>query len=149
MNESVCILLSLILLAINVYCVPPTVRQTNHGPVEGIEQTSSLGQKYYAFRGIPFAEAPITGKDPYTGEDVDRRFKVWFIEKIQFNFNHSTFRTHFLKAPEPLKQKWIDNLIVHDFANFCIPIIHLVEKPLNYSENCLFLNIYVPGSIVI
>lgn len=54
----------------------PLLRQTTHGPVEGVELTSSLGQKYYAFRGIPFAEAPITGIDPYTGEKVDRRFKV-------------------------------------------------------------------------
>lgn len=54
----------------------PLLRQTTHGPVEGVELTSSLGQKYYAFRGIPFAEPPITGIDPYTGEQVDRRFKV-------------------------------------------------------------------------
>lgn len=85
MKESMCILLSLIFLVINVYCAPPTVRQTNHGSVEGIEQTSSLGQKYYAFRGIPFAEAPITGKDPYTGEEVDRRFKVCLLDTLNSN----------------------------------------------------------------
>lgn len=54
----------------------PIIRQTRNGPVEGIEQTSKLGKKFYAFRGIPFAEPPITGTDPYTGEKVDRRFKV-------------------------------------------------------------------------
>lgn len=53
------------------------VRQTLNGPVEGIEKTSSLGQKYHAFKGIPYAETPITGKDPYTDEQVDRRFKVF------------------------------------------------------------------------
>lgn len=52
------------------------IAQTANGPIEGIEQISSLKQKYYAFRGVPFAEAPITGVDPYTGEHVDRRFKV-------------------------------------------------------------------------
>lgn len=52
------------------------IRQTLNGPVEGIEQISSLGQKYYSFRGIPYAEPPITGIDPYSGEYVDRRFKV-------------------------------------------------------------------------
>lgn len=41
-----------------------------------MEEISSLGQTYYAFRGVPFAEPPITGVDPYTGEYVDRRFKV-------------------------------------------------------------------------
>lgn len=69
----------------------PLLRQTAHGPVEGVELTSSLGQKYYAFRGIPFAEPPITGIDPYTGEKVDRRFKVRTSKIIfrifQFTFN--------------------------------------------------------------
>lgn len=54
----------------------PTIRQTTHGPIEGLELTSSLGQKYYSFRGIPFAEPPITGIDLHTGGEVDRRFKV-------------------------------------------------------------------------
>lgn len=52
------------------------VRMTANGLVEGIEQMSALGRKYYSFRGIPFAAPPITGIDPYTGENVDRRFKV-------------------------------------------------------------------------
>lgn len=60
--------------------LPPTIRQTSHGPVEGIEETTVFGQKYYAFRGIPYAAPPITGSDPYTGEQVDRRFKVNWIE---------------------------------------------------------------------
>lgn len=67
----------LLILFANVWCTLPTVRQTNNGPVEGIEILSSLGQKYYAFKGIPYAEPPITGIDPYTSEKVDRRFKVW------------------------------------------------------------------------
>lgn len=53
-----------------------TLRQTTNGPVEGIVLTTSLGQMYYAFRGIPFAEPPITGLNPYTGEYIDQRFKV-------------------------------------------------------------------------
>lgn len=54
----------------------PLIRQTTLGLVEGIENKTSLGLKFYAFRGIPFAEPPITGIDPCTGEWVDRRFKV-------------------------------------------------------------------------
>lgn len=69
--------MSLILSSILIeFCEHPFVRETNNGPVESIEQISSLRQKYYAFRGISFAEPPITGVDPYTGEKVDRRFKV-------------------------------------------------------------------------
>lgn len=52
------------------------IRQTQNGPVEGIEQMSALNQRYYSFRGIPYAEPPITGIHPYTGEQIDHRFKV-------------------------------------------------------------------------
>lgn len=70
-------LLSIFPLVISVWGQSPlTLRQTNNGPVEGIERISSLGQRYYAFQGIPYAEAPITGTDPYSGQIVDRRFKV-------------------------------------------------------------------------
>lgn len=76
------VLLSISFLVLNGYCNPLNpvlpVRQTVNGPVEGIEQISSLGQKYYSFRGVPFAEPPITGIDPYTNEVVDRRFKVCY-----------------------------------------------------------------------
>lgn len=66
-----------ILLFISIVrCDHPTIRQTNNGPVEGLEETSFLGKKYYAFKGVPYAEVPITGTDPYTAAEVDRRFKV-------------------------------------------------------------------------
>lgn len=52
------------------------VRRTANGDVKGKTKTSSLGQKYYAFRSVPYAEVPITGTDPYSGKKVDRRFKV-------------------------------------------------------------------------
>lgn len=66
----------ILLFAMNVFGDSPTIRQTENGPVEGVEKISSLKQNYYAFKGVPFAEPPITGRDPYTGELVDRRFKV-------------------------------------------------------------------------
>lgn len=72
------VLFAIILSAFRVYCIPSTLRQTLYGPIEGVERTSILGQKYYAFEGIPYAEPPITGIDPYTGKQVDRRFKVYW-----------------------------------------------------------------------
>lgn len=78
MSGLFCVLFPLILGLASVYCISPIIRQTANGPVEGTEQISSLGQRYYSFKGIPFAEPPITGVDPYTGQQVDRRFKVLF-----------------------------------------------------------------------
>lgn len=76
MFEFVLVSIFVSLLVPNVHCNESTVRKTTNGPIEGIEEVSAMGQKYYAFRSIPFAEPPITGIDPYTGENVDRRFKV-------------------------------------------------------------------------
>lgn len=78
------LLLLLFLYSSDVGCNKPLVRQTANDPVEGIAQTTSLGQQYYAFKGVPFAETPVTGKDPYTGEQVDRRFKVWGNTELSF-----------------------------------------------------------------
>lgn len=75
------------LLIQSVYCDKPTVRQTNNGPVEGLEKTNVFGNKYYAFKGIPYAESPITGIDSF-GNYVDRRFKVHF--KVAFFSNISS-----------------------------------------------------------
>lgn len=84
MSEAILVLLTLILLALNVHVHyvfvqsgdPPTIRRTTNGPVEGVQRSSIMGQNYYAFLSIPYAEAPITGIDPYSGKQVDRRFKV-------------------------------------------------------------------------
>lgn len=80
-------------LLMRVQCIKPIIRQTSNGPVEGIEQISALHQRYYSFRGIPYAEPPITSIDPYTGEKVDRRFKVWSsfmnINKYILNIRHA------------------------------------------------------------
>lgn len=68
--------LSLLLTLQYIECARPTIRQTGNGPVEGVEMTTSFGEIFYAFKSIPYAKPPITGKDPNTGEMVDRRFKV-------------------------------------------------------------------------
>lgn len=71
------VLVTILLLALNLRGdSPPTIRQTTNGPIEGIRQTSVMGQDFYAFYGIRYAMPPITGIDPITGVHVDRRFKV-------------------------------------------------------------------------
>lgn len=50
MFKLVCIPLSLLVLSVK--CDSMIVKQSKSGPIEGIERTSSLGQQYYAFRGV-------------------------------------------------------------------------------------------------
>lgn len=42
--------------------------QTSHGPIQGVEVTSTFGYKYTGFQGVPYGKAPV-------GE---LRFKVSF-----------------------------------------------------------------------
>lgn len=72
----ICVFLLFLTIVHYVQCKRPIIRQTANGPVEGFEKKTILGQTYYSFLAIPFANPPITGKDPYTGDFVDRRFKV-------------------------------------------------------------------------
>lgn len=71
----VCGLVSLSLF-MTVQCAEFVTRQTVNGPVQGFVLTNLLGNEYHAFPSIPYAKPPITGRDPQTGEMVDRRFKV-------------------------------------------------------------------------
>ncbi|XP_031635932.1 cholinesterase 2-like [Contarinia nasturtii] len=118
-----CTFMFFLLLTSKVHSDPPTIRQTTNGPIEGIEETGVFGKKFYAFKGVPYAEVPITGIDPYTGATVDRRFKPTSI----------------------LTRKWTEPLKVHQFGENCIASSYLMGQDGGYSENCLFLNIYVPA----
>lgn len=96
MSEIIYILLTLSLLLCNVQSAGPptkTIRQTANGFVEGSEEISSMGQKYYAFRSVPYAEPPITGTDIYTQKIVDRRFKVCSINIFTFFILFNRFPT--------------------------------------------------------
>ncbi|XP_031627086.1 esterase B1-like [Contarinia nasturtii] len=120
MSNILCELIRVLLFS-SITC-DPTIRQTKNGPVEGVEQSTLFGKTYYAFKGVPYAEAPITGKDPYSGAEVDRRFK----------------------SPEPLTRKWTEPLKVHNYSDGCAPSSTFMPTPTTKSENCLFLNVYVP-----
>lgn len=126
----------------------PLVRQTANGMLKGIDLTTILGQKYYAFNGIPFAAAPITGVDPYTGEKVDRRFKVCFKLHIFINLIMNKIRLIFLKAPEPFTYNWTGVFKADKTKALCQSISTLPPQysKHRYSEDCLFLNIFVPGT---
>lgn len=81
--------ISILLPVLIASCDSSIVRQTKNGPVEGLEQISVLGKKYYSFRGVPYAEVPITGIDPHTGDLVDRRFKVNILNHCHEFINRS------------------------------------------------------------
>lgn len=136
----------------NVRCSPSTIRQTLNGPIEGIELMSSLGQKYLAFKGVRYAMPPITVVHPITGDRVDRRFKVFDCVKYRFDWNSITFLFTFFQAPEPIKLNWTEPQKTQYYGHACVPtkLIDLTDYfAARYSEDCLFLNVYVPGMVLI
>lgn len=59
--------------------------------------------------------------------------------------NSLTDQTNWIQATEPLIRKWTEPLKVHDYGDNCIPTTHFFPKFTQSSENCLFVNIFVPG----
>lgn len=51
-----------------------------------------------------------------------------------------------MKAPEPLRRRWTEPLNAHNFGHVCVPMGRKnLATPWIYSEDCLYLNVYVPA----
>lgn len=71
------------------------------------------------------------------------------IDSLRFDFFEiiSIDKDIHLKAPEPLRRKWSENLKATDFRDACLISTVFFPQKAKRSEDCLNLNIYVPGSI--
>lgn len=115
---------------------------TNYGQVRGIYQTSLLTEKsYFSFRGIPYAKPPIG----------DLRFKVISMNDhvacVRFPPEKKVFRIlrGLFQAPEPI-DPWHPNVVnAYNYRNTCMQPYYPDEIVTGTSEDCLYLNIYVPG----
>lgn len=110
--------------------------QTNYGKVRGLYQTSDLLEKsFYSFRGIPYAKPPIN----------ELRFKV----RTRYFFLHHLSKRKITiyienQAPEPI-EPWHPNVInAYNYRNACMQP-YTPEIETGTSEDCLYLNIYVPS----
>lgn len=122
----------------NGVCDDFKIVQTSDGAVRGVRNTTSWQKvDYYSFKGIPYAEPP-------TGE---LRFKVIIFRWVHYpkcclllcfyfiHFRHQSQRNHGHQI-----------LDASDFGNICLQIGEFLPTSYPQSEDCLFLNIYVPGN---
>ncbi|XP_052068048.1 cocaine esterase-like [Mytilus californianus] len=106
------------LVCVNFATGDLTVVNSVSGPIKGLKtQNKQTGKDVYEFRGIPFGKPPIG--------------------PLRF------------KKPEPA-DKWTDTLDATEFGAACpqsTPDMMLDFKPPKMSEDCLFLNVYVPTHV--
>lgn len=117
--------------------------QTNDGPVRGLHTTTLFNNvHYYAFKGIPYAKPPIG----------DLRFKVcanttqlWCYLFVCGCRDNNRIPNCFHQAPEPI-ESWTPNVLdTFNYSNICIQPIEFSEDPNPQHEDCLYLNVFIPG----
>lgn len=55
----------------------------------------------------------------------------------------------YLKPPQQLVRKWSEPLKVQSYGDACITATSFMPAAGNTSENCLYVNIFVPGEIFV
>lgn len=119
---------------------PYKIVMTENGAVRGRLDVTYLHQKpYYAFRGVPYAKPPVG----------DLRFKVSSILSFRKCMKHVCNFDGLLddfKAPEPV-ENWSPQMIdATQFGAACMMPSGVFYKQIErMDENCLNMNIYVPG----
>lgn len=134
-------------IVLTVICITKTIAfnyetlvVTTSGPIQG-RLVNDLGMSYYAFQGIPYAENPVG----------DLRFKVSVHKNkcyVVCTFFYQLCKlTNFYvnKQPPVPKEPWSEILNTSESAPVCMQTEGDYEKD-EMSENCLFLNIYVPAN---
>lgn len=132
-------------------CEEERIIETNNGLVRGLSQTTLINNvDYYAFKGIPYAKTPI----------ADLRFKVRFFVNISQAKNTQTEQKHsgfsefsltwtsilnVFQAPEPV-DSWKPNVLdALNYSHICIQPTDFWQDLSPQHEDCLYLNVFVPG----
>lgn len=125
--------------------------ETYDGIVRGqLKQTLIRNVSYYAFLGIPYAEKPIN----------ELRFKVRiFRYHILWIFIHLFAIIHekegkkkiiaFVQAPEAIASCNPHIFDAFEYGNSCIQQSNALGNAGPESEDCLYLNIFVPGIFIL
>lgn len=133
---------AIIILAIKIGqngCDGFKVIETGVGAVRGVKETTFWKRvDYYSFKGIPYAKKPI-GK---------HRFKVNTPFSISYELPFINFCLNVeIQAPKPI-EPWKPSILdAFKFGNKCIQLGLISFDSYFESEDCLFLNIYIPGEI--
>lgn len=111
-----------------------SVVETESGRVRGRKNYTLFEKKaFYAFKGIPYAQAPID----------ELRFKV--NQKMHFSQNFVPLLSFWFCDFQPPRKPvpWLDIYNAFEFGSECIQS-QLFTNLIVGKENCLFLNVYVP-----
>lgn len=113
--------------------------ETENGAVRGkLDRTFLQNMPYYAFKGIPYAKPPI-------GE---LRFKVLKITFSENKKNFSNKNIDAFQATEPV-DSWKPRILdASEYGAPCMMSMPNFNIKGQIDENCLYMNIYVPGKMM-
>lgn len=128
----------------------PDVIETTSGFVRGnVLKTPLNGKEFHAYRGIPYAEAPIG----------QQRFRVSLTTKIEicilllyytrnWHFLYISFVFLYSKAPEPYQPREGKTIDAIEYGPACYQSSGSSgSNSLNESEDCLSINVFVPSKL--
>lgn len=106
---------------------------TNSGQIRGKQnRTLFENMAYYSFRGIPFAQPPIS----------NLRFKVNHFYLTANIYAGDVKMIVSFQAPQKI-EPWTETLDAFEFGNDCIQP-NRTSMEFHGSEDCLYLNVFVP-----
>ena len=131
-----------IVIILNCYCcwislcqavirVQPIVNIPKLGQLRGTQTRTAFGRKFYAFRGVPYAQPPV-------GE---LRFRV-NIPGNSILVKIKILIFSFYKDPVPVKP-WAGVLSATRERSSCIQYFCFISTVIG-NEDCLVLNVYTP-----
>lgn len=114
--------------------------ETSNGQIRGVRHETLLKNiEFFSFKGIPYAKPPVG----------DLRFKVGFVLEPKFSVSSNRFEwiqiCVIVKVPEPI-ESWAPNVLdAFEHGHICFQDERFVVQPWPQSEDCLTLNVYIPG----
>lgn len=148
----VCVLWYVSALKIGASADDYKIVETHNGQVRGVRSVTLLKNiPFYSFKGIPYAKPPLND----LRLKVNKSYFMWneilklLLNEIlnECNNENSQFSTilEIWKAPEPVESWKPAVLDAFEHGKVCIQPGMYLPRSLSQSEDCLTLNIYVPG----
>lgn len=153
---SVCILLAAAVSGIDSAATAPspTVHTKNGQLIGSVETTAIEKREFFAFRGIRYAKPPVGPlrfKVSAQPPDICHHRADGAVPENgtykALSFLHWCALARAIKAPQPI-EPWTGTRNATDFGAKCLQTTFNLSQFWG-EEDCLFLNVYTPGKVIL